>query len=259
VVTLEEMTGSELRRLIQSGVKTVVIPFGSVEQHGGHLPLGTDAIVADSVGQAVADRLDAVLAPTIRVGYAERHMDGIGTLTIPAETLRAVAFHIAGSSGTHGFRVIVLISAHGANQPVLEESARRLNAQWSEVVACAPAGDVGPDAGPAIGDWRDSGAARDGAGVTGFVRLQKRGRPRCRITGLPLLRGSGHARTRAIGAPGAAIARCATRSISRPLAADGRRPASTRCAELATGETGCPITSKPRFRISDVLGGPRGR
>lgn len=150
------MTGPELRRLIQSGLKTVVIPFGSVEQHGGHLPLGTDAIVADSVGRAVADRLDAVLAPTIRVGYAERHMDGIGTLTIPAETLRAVAFQIAGSLVTHGFRVIVLISAHGANQPVLEEAARRLNAQWSEVVACAPAGDVGPDPGAHSGKWLTS-------------------------------------------------------------------------------------------------------
>lgn len=156
MITLEEMTGPELGRLIQNGAKTVVIPFGSVEQHGGHLPLGTDAILADSVGRAVADRLDAVLAPTIRVGYADQHMDGTGTITIPAETLRAVAFHIARSLVTHGFRVIVLISAHGANQPVLEEAARQLSAQRSEVVACAPASDVGPNPGAHSGKWLTS-------------------------------------------------------------------------------------------------------
>jgi creatinine amidohydrolase len=156
VLTLEAMTGPELRGLVENGARTVVIPFGSVEQHGGHLPLGTDAVLADFVGEAVADRLGAVLAPTLRVGCADQHMDVTGTLTMPAETLRSVAFHVARSLVTNGFRVIVLVSTHGGNQLALEEAARELDEQCRDVVACAPRGDVGPDPGAHSGKWLTS-------------------------------------------------------------------------------------------------------
>ena len=156
MLTLEAMTGPELRGLVENGARTVVIPFGSVEQHGGHLPLGTDAVLADFVGQAVADRLGAVLAPTLRVGCADQHMDVMGTLTMPAETLRSVAFHVARSLVTNGFRVIVLVSTHGGNQLALEEAARELDEQCRDVVACAPRGDVGPDPGAHSGKWLTS-------------------------------------------------------------------------------------------------------
>ena len=63
-MNLEELSSSELRRVVESGVVTAVVPFGSVEGHGGHLPMGSDALLADVVGEAVADRLGAVLAPT---------------------------------------------------------------------------------------------------------------------------------------------------------------------------------------------------
>ena len=76
MVVLEEMTSRELEQLVQRGARTVVVPFGSVENQGRHLPLGSDALLADVVGAAVADRLDAVLAPTLRVGSADEHMRG---------------------------------------------------------------------------------------------------------------------------------------------------------------------------------------
>src|SRR5207253_11140567 len=97
MAVLEDLTSLELERLLEQGAKTVVIPFGSVEHQGWHLPLGADALVADAVGAAVADRLDAVLAPTVRVGHAEEHMQGAGTLTVPPETLSDVALNIAHS------------------------------------------------------------------------------------------------------------------------------------------------------------------
>ena len=97
------------RRTVERGSRTVVIPFGSVEYQGGHLPLGSDALLADVVGETVAGRLDAVLAPTIRVGYAEQHMSSVGTLSVPADIVRETAFHVADSLIGHGFRVIALI------------------------------------------------------------------------------------------------------------------------------------------------------
>lgn len=153
---LADLSSFELRRVVESGVATAVVPFGSVEGHGGHLPLGSDALLAVFVGDAVAERLDAVLAPTVKVGCADAHMQGPGTLSVPAETLRDVALHIARSLIRHRFRVIVLLSTHGGNQAVLEEAARQLNELHPEVLACAPRGDVGPAPGARSGQWLTS-------------------------------------------------------------------------------------------------------
>lgn len=153
---MEEISSSELGRVLERGSRTIIIPFGSVEHQGGHLPLGSDALLADFVGERVADALDAVLAPTIRVGYAEQHMSGVGTLSIPTSTLRETAAHVACSLIGHGFRVIALVSIHGANRPALEEAARGLNHRHPDVVVCVPRGDVGQDPGPHSGAWLSS-------------------------------------------------------------------------------------------------------
>ncbi|MDP2674030.1 MAG: creatininase family protein, partial [Dehalococcoidia bacterium] len=94
---------------------TVVVPFGAVEQHGPHLPLGTDAIFGDEIGLAVAERLDAFLAPTVRVGFSPHHMAFAGTLTVDEEAFQAVAGQIVRALAGHGFRRIVLLPTHGGN------------------------------------------------------------------------------------------------------------------------------------------------
>jgi len=127
-----------------------------VEYHGGHLPLGSDALLADAVGAAVAEQLGAVLAPTFRVGCADQHMAGAGTLMISMETLCGVVLAMARSLIGHGFRVIVLVSTHGGNQGVLERAALELSREYRDVVVCAPRGDVGTDAGTHSGRWLTS-------------------------------------------------------------------------------------------------------
>jgi hypothetical protein len=156
MLKLEQMTSAEVLRAVESGADTVVIPFGSIEQHGGHLPVGSDALLADVVGEAVAARLNALLAPTVRVACAERYVGYAGTLSLPAETLRDAAFHMGGSLIAQGFRVIALISTHGGNQAALEEAALRLNQQHQGVTACAPRGDIGPTPGSRSGIWLTS-------------------------------------------------------------------------------------------------------
>lgn len=156
MAVLEELTGGELERLLERGGRTVIVPFGSVEYQGHHLPLGSDALVADVVGAAVAGRLDAVLAPTVRVGSAEQHMGGTGTLTVPSETLREVALHTAGSLILHGFRVVALLSTHGGNQAALEQAAEELNRRHLDVAVFVPRGDIGADPGSHSGRWLTS-------------------------------------------------------------------------------------------------------
>jgi creatinine amidohydrolase len=156
VYELEALTSPALRELVDRGVRTVIVPFGSIEQQGDHLPLGADAVLADVVGREVAARLDAVLAPTVRVGHAEQHMHGAGTLTLRPETLTDLAVEIGESLATHGFRVIVLVSTHGGNAAALRAAAERLNTTLDGVTAYAPEGDVGPDPGSHSGEWLTS-------------------------------------------------------------------------------------------------------
>jgi creatinine amidohydrolase len=153
---LEALTAPALRRLIDRGVTTVIVPFGSIEQHGGHLPLGTDALLADLIGREVAHRLGAVLAPTVRVGYAEQHAHVVGTLTLGAGTLTETAVEIGEALGKHGFRVIALVSTHGGNATPLVTAVERLNQILHGAAACAPAGDVGPHPGSHSGEWLTS-------------------------------------------------------------------------------------------------------
>lgn len=148
---LETLTAAGLRRLLDRGVTTVVVPFGSVEYQGDHLPLGADALLADAVGREVAAGVDGVLAPTVRVGAAQQHMHLPGTLHVNPATLAHVAVEIGDSLGRHGFRMVAFVSTHGGNAAPLRMAVARLG-PW----ACAPEGDVGPNPGSHAGEWLTS-------------------------------------------------------------------------------------------------------
>ena len=143
-----------MRQLLDEGTRTAVVPFGSIEHHGGHLPVGTDALLADVIGRDVAERLGAVLAPTQRIGDADRHLNQDGTLTLGTGTSTAVAVAIARSLARQGFRLIVLLSAHGGNLPALRAAVEQLTGELPEgAVVCSPEGDVGTDPGTHSGEW----------------------------------------------------------------------------------------------------------
>lgn len=113
----EALTALQLQQLMGDGVSTVVVPFGSVEHHGGHLPLGADALLADPVRKECSRRLGAVLAPSFRIGCSDRHADLAGTPTLRPETLTAVATQTAQALARQGFTVIALVSTHGGTGP----------------------------------------------------------------------------------------------------------------------------------------------
>ena len=115
-INLFEMTRPEVEQAIASGVDTVIITIGSTEQHGLHLPLGTDAILGEALGERVARALgNALLAPGLRIGCSEHHMDFAGSLTLRRETFIRVVADICRSLARHGFHHIVLVPTHGGN------------------------------------------------------------------------------------------------------------------------------------------------
>jgi creatinine amidohydrolase len=122
-ILLAEMTSPEARAEIAGGRRTVVVPFGAFEQHGPHLPLDTDAILGDRLGALVAERLDALCAPTVRLGCSEHHLAFAGTLSLRAETLQMIVRDLVESLARHGFRRVVLLPTHGGNERPLHAAA----------------------------------------------------------------------------------------------------------------------------------------
>ena len=126
VLHLESMTWPDVRAEVESGRDTVVVPFGAVEQHGPHLPLGTDAIFGDELGRAAAERLNAFLAPSMPVGCSRHHLAFAGTITVSEETFHRIVADVVKSLASHGFKRIVLLPTHGGNFRPLGEALARL-------------------------------------------------------------------------------------------------------------------------------------
>lgn len=108
----------------------VVLPVGSVEQHGRHMPLGTDTLLAHSVSLAAADRLSHVaVLPPPWYGFSAHHMRFPGTVTLRAETMIALVEDIVASVVAHGFRRILIVNGHGGNNGIIDVLASRLGHQ----------------------------------------------------------------------------------------------------------------------------------
>jgi creatinine amidohydrolase len=123
---LGAMTWRDVRAALDRGCDRVVVPFGAVEQHGSHLPLETDALLGERLGPLLAERLDALCAPTVPIGCSDYHMDRAGTLSLRPETLHLVVRDLVDSLARHGFRTIVLLPTHGGNFAPLAQAARML-------------------------------------------------------------------------------------------------------------------------------------
>jgi creatinine amidohydrolase len=112
---LDVLTWAEVEAELQGGRDTVVIAFGATEQHSLHLPLATDALLGDHLARLVADRLDAFVAPTVRVGCSSHHLDFAGTISLEEETFHAVVADHVRSFARTGFKRAVLLPTHGGN------------------------------------------------------------------------------------------------------------------------------------------------
>lgn len=123
---LDQMTWPEVQAEQERGRDTVVVAFGATEQHGLHLPLATDALLGDHLARLVAEKLDAFVAPTVRIGCSEHHLDFAGTLSLSEEAFHAVVADLVRSCARSGFRRIVLLPTHGGNFQPLEAALAKL-------------------------------------------------------------------------------------------------------------------------------------
>ncbi len=133
-VELDKLTWPEVKAELEAGRDTVVVAFGATEQHGPHMPLATDALIGDELARAVADRIDAFVAPTVRVGCSSHHLDFPGTLSLEDSTFHAIVGDLVRSLARGGFRRVVLLPTHGGNFAPLAAAVEQLE-EGVEVVA----------------------------------------------------------------------------------------------------------------------------
>jgi creatinine amidohydrolase len=103
-----------------------VLPIGSFEQHGAHLPLATDTIIAAEISARICARYEAVLLPPVAFGCSHEHADFPGTVSISATTLFGVLRDVAESLSHAGFTGLALVNGHGGNY-VLSNVAQELS------------------------------------------------------------------------------------------------------------------------------------
>lgn len=120
---LADLTWQELGEMKREDC-IVLIPLGSTEQQGPHLPLGVDTYVAERVAMNVAQKTGALMAPTITIGYSAWFMEYPGTITLRMETLIQLIREYCESLISHGFKKFVFITGHGGNSTAIDLLSR---------------------------------------------------------------------------------------------------------------------------------------
>ena len=125
-VCLERMSWPEIESAIGEGKTTAIVVAGSSEQHGPHLPEGTDAMIGEGLGIRLAWKLgNALVAPVIRPGCSDHHLAFAGTVSISPELLLGIIDAYVASLRRHGFRHFFIFASHGGNFPVLARMVER--------------------------------------------------------------------------------------------------------------------------------------
>jgi creatinine amidohydrolase/Fe(II)-dependent formamide hydrolase-like protein len=131
---LGELTWPDVKDFLANH-DVIVVPVGSCEQHGPHLPLDTDAYDVFWLSKQAAEKTGcALVAPPIYYGVSLHHMDFPGTTTLKPHTLEQLAYEVAVSLIKHGFRKIVFENGHGGNTPALEAAVQRIKADTGAFV-----------------------------------------------------------------------------------------------------------------------------
>ncbi|ANE47106.1 hypothetical protein SY83_13490 [Paenibacillus swuensis] len=132
-ILFQKLTDAEINEIVKRDT-VVIIPAATLEDHGPHLPVDTDVVIAEAICRELALKIpeQVVLMPCINIGYSPHHIDGPGTVTIEWDTFINYCKDITRSLIHHGFRRLLFVNAHGSNHPVLDMAARLTNVENPE-------------------------------------------------------------------------------------------------------------------------------
>jgi creatinine amidohydrolase len=133
-----KLTWPEVARAAAEG-RVPIVPIGTLEDHGYHLPIDTDVTLVESVCRGATELLPAqtMLLPPIVHGYSPHHMDFPGTISIRWDTFCRYCTDVALSLVRHGFRRVLMVNGHGSNQNLVETAARLTMVEEPESLVAA--------------------------------------------------------------------------------------------------------------------------
>ena len=123
---LQEMSWLDVENYLKTS-DMVIIPLGSTEQHGKHLPLGTDCYEAVGMSKIISEKTGVLVAPVLWVGYSVYHSGFCGSLSLKPETMEQVLFETAEMLIGYGFKRIMFFNYHGGNKVVQNKVIHRIN------------------------------------------------------------------------------------------------------------------------------------
>jgi len=123
------MTHKDVERHLAEGRRVLIIPVGTLESHGPHLPLGTDTIIPEWIAERIAESINGLIAPPIHYGVTSSLLRYAGSTSISEETLERLLFEIISCFARHGFELFVILNGHGGNIEPIRRAMRRL---WEE-------------------------------------------------------------------------------------------------------------------------------
>lgn len=126
---METATWVEAQQHLARGNAVALLPVGAQEQHGPHMPLATDTIMAAGLAERLADQLDAMLLPAIPYGETWTTAGWAGTISLSFNTLVAIAVDIGAALAAQNVSALVIVNGHFGNQAPLEQAARTLVTQ----------------------------------------------------------------------------------------------------------------------------------
>ncbi len=160
---LANITGKKVEEYLKTR-KTVVIPVGSIENHGKHMPLGTDTLIPDRIAELLEEKSDVMIAPTIPYGSTDSIYGCTGTVTIGTDGLILILSRVTESLYRYGFRKFVILNGHGGNSKAIESVGTELykkGAWLANLNWWLMAGELRPE-------WKGGhGGAEETAGVMG--------------------------------------------------------------------------------------------
>ncbi|MED1469189.1 creatininase [Bacillus salipaludis] len=140
---LMNMTWKEYRDKVDNGI--LILPVGSTEQHGPHLPIGVDTIIATQFSLAIAQEVNAVVAPTVSYGYKSLPASGggpmfPGTIDLNGSTLTSLVYDLLKEFVADGWKKILIFSAHYENEAFLSEACdlllRNQTKEFPKILIC---------------------------------------------------------------------------------------------------------------------------
>lgn len=159
---LAELHWPEVKKLDRENT-VAVVPVGSMEQHGPHLPFQVDAFVASRLAEDLEKKIpEVLLLPPVWTGVSAHHMDFPGSITVRAKVLIGLLHDICASLHHHGFRRIMLLNGHGGNRASLEVLGQEIFAELGLTVSTLAYWDLVPDLVKALKKTKSSGMGHSG-------------------------------------------------------------------------------------------------